>query len=108
MKPQQDLAPWIVTTHEGSAQHLALWQLADSSQMAIALFSTRDKALLYAAGLSGSESQVAQPDRHALLRILIECFQRQVELAVLDPDSHGAQKIFPLREVLRAAREELR
>jgi len=110
MNPEQEseLEPWIVLTQEGSAQHLALWQLADASATAVALFSSRDQAEHYASQFVSSAYQIAQPERHALLRILIECFQNQVTLAVLDPDQHGAKKIFPLRDVLRAAREALR
>jgi hypothetical protein len=105
---EQEIQPWVVIVESAGDRTLALWQLSETEQPALALFSSAVQAQKYAAEHSGNDWQVNQPERSALLAIMIQCFQQQIELAVLDPDGATAKRIFKLRDVLRAARDEMR
>ena len=104
---ENELQPWIVVLDGPAEQSLAMWRLAESDQPALALFTTAALAERYALQNANAAWSVQQPARPALLQIMIACFQQRVELAVLDPDQATARRIFNLRDVLRAAREEL-
>ena len=105
---EHEIEPWIVVQEPDSESQLAMWRLSDHDSPSLALFSSRAKAETYAFSHAGDSWQVTQPARNILLGIMIECFQKQIEYAVLDPDGKSAKRIFKLREVLKAAREELR
>ena len=102
-----ELQPWIIVLDSPDQQSLAMWRLSESDQPALALFTSAAQAEGYAMANASDAWSVQQPARPALLRIMIECFRQHVELAVLDPDQATARRIFKLRDVLRAAREEL-
>lgn len=106
--PENELSPWVVVHGQDEARSLAMWRLADVDEPALALFSDSTRAEEYATTHIRGDWRVTQPARSALLGIMIECYQQQVRLAVLDPDEAGARRIFKLRDVLKAAREELR
>lgn len=99
---EHEIQPWIVAI-EGN--QLALWQIDQPPAAALALFSDRDKAELYASQLATARRDVIQPSRRELLGLMIKCYQEQIQFAVLDPNTQSASRIFNLRDVLRAARE---
>ncbi len=102
-----ELEPWIViqATNQGSAP--ALWQLQSSAEIAVALFSDSQHAQDYAAEHITDVVDVVQPSRLDLLKMLIECYRQGVQVAVLDPNATTTSRLFVLRDVLRAARNEL-
>lgn len=102
-----ELEPWVILLGKTEDRTLAMWRLSETDQPALALFSTAGHAQRYAAAHSDQTWQVTQPARTALLGIMIECYRQQVELAVLNPTEASAERIFKLRDVLRAARQEL-
>ena len=102
-----ELEPWVIVTEAETGSSLAMWELSESGQAALTLFSSQAFAERYAEKLDG-QSSVMKPARQALLSIMIECYQQGVTLAVLDPDQATAKKIFQLADVLRAARQELK
>ena len=104
---ENEIQPWVVVTAGDAETTLAMWQIKETGQVALALFSTRALAEHYAARLCGSSS-IMMPARPALLSIMIECYRQGVAFAVLDPDQATARKIFDLADVLRAARDELK
>ena len=112
---QHELQPWIVCLHApqsdpfapANAHSLAMWRLNDNDEPALALFSEQTSAEVYARQLGEQAYQVLQPTRTAMLSIMIECFQGNIMLAVLDPNATTARRIFKLRDVLKAAKGEL-
>lgn len=102
-----ELEPWVIVLGDDDQRRLAMWRLAGTDQPALALFSAAAQAEQYAAAHLQRPWHVTQPPRTSLLKIMIECFRQQVELAVLNPTDTSAQSIFKLRDVLRAARQEL-
>lgn len=102
-----ELQPWVVVLEDAQERSLAMWRLSDTQQPALALFSSAALAESYAAKHVDSNWQVTQPARTALLGLMIECYRQDIQLAVLNPAETSAQRIFNLREVLRAARQEL-
>lgn len=104
---ENELQPWIVVQGDADTRTLAMWRLSELGQPALALFSDAPHAEHYATAHISDHWEVSQPARAVLLRIMIECFQQQIELAVLDPDQDTARRIFKLRDVLKAARQEL-
>jgi hypothetical protein len=102
-----ELQPWVVAVGDAEERSLAMWRLSETEQPALALFSSAGLAEAYAAKHVASCWQVAQPARSALLGVMIECYRQGVRLAVLNPAETSAQRIFNLRDVLRAARQEL-
>lgn len=105
---EQEIQPWLVVIGEQAETRLALWRISECKEPALALFSSSERASQYAAAHIGGKYMVTQPARTALLSIMIKCFRENMEHAVLDPDSLSAKRIFVIRDVLRAAREELR
>lgn len=104
---QNSLAEQSLAEQSLAEQSLALWRLSETDQPALALFTSAAQAERYALVNASAAWSVQQPARSALLRIMIECFRQDVQLAVLDPDQATARRIFNLRDVLRAARDEL-
>ena len=104
---ENELQPWVVVTQDDSGTSLAMWQIKETGQPALTLFSTQALADNYAASINRASS-VMMPTRPVLLNIMIECYQQGIALAVLDPTEATARKIFNLADVLRAAREELK
>lgn len=104
---ENELQPWLIVQGQGDARSLAMWRLSDLDQPALALFSDAARAERYATAHIAIHWEVSQPARAALLHIMIECFQQQIKLAVLDPDQETARRVFNLRDVLKAARDEL-
>lgn len=105
---ENEIQPWLVVIGSSAATRLAMWQIGETQKPALALFSNSERATQYAIAHIDEEFQVTQPARTALLTIMIECYRGQMEHAVLDPDSSSAKRVFVLRDVLKAAREELR
>ncbi len=85
----------------------ALWRVQSNDSIAVALFSVRDLAEAYAHANYSNQSQIIQPSRIELLRVLVECFRQGVRYAALDPSATQTRRIFELRQVLAAAKEEL-
>lgn len=104
---ENELQPWVIVLGQADQQSLAMWRLSETDQPALALFSAAAHAEKYATDHIEQSWQVTQPARTTLLSIMIECYRQQVELAVLNPTEASAQRIFNLRDVLRAARQEL-
>ena len=102
-----ELQPWLIVLEEAGERSLAMWRLSETDQPALALFSTAAHAEKYAEAHIEQAWQATQPSRTALLSIMIDCYRQQVALAVLNPTTASAQRIFNLRDVLRAARQEL-
>ncbi len=101
---EHEIEPWLVLI--GDSQ-LAFWQLQTPEATALALFSDGDKAAEYLTGLSVPNCRAHQPTRRELLTVMIRCYEQQVRYAVLDPTQSSARRIFPLRDVLLAARQAL-
>ena len=116
-----ELDPWLAVQSHSANEigDIALWRIAaengdeETSQggqfqhEALALFSSREHASRYADQQLNRQYRLCQPDRVQLLRILIDSFQQGIEYAVLDPSNDAARQLFSLREVLKAAREQL-
>ena len=103
-----DLEPWLVliTPDNSSETELALWHPENQSSQALAVFSSEERALVYGNDLDVS-FRVTQFKEEALIRVLIACVQREIQYAALDPGSSESRTLFDLREVLRAARDQL-
>jgi hypothetical protein len=104
---ENELEPWLIVLGDDQHGTLAMWRVSETEQPALALFSSAELAEGYANAHHSGAWHVTQPQRTALLRLMIECYQQQVTLAVLDPTQGTARSIFNLRDVLRAARQEL-
>ena len=99
----QDLQPWLVVSADGPA----CWQLQDD-RIALAMFSTQEKAQAYAERSNLTESQTLQPAATDLVRTLMLCVAAAIELGVLDPDQTSARRVFDLPSILKRFRTDLR
>jgi len=97
------LEPWILLNQETPA----CWRL-EAGQDAIALFSSKDTAMRYAAATANESSDCVQPPPTGLVRLLVQCVEADITTGVLDPDGTTARRVFDLRKVLRSVREDLR
>ncbi|MEZ6086723.1 MAG: hypothetical protein R3C05_01560 [Pirellulaceae bacterium] len=99
----QDLQPWIVVSDDGPA----CWRLQDD-RIALAMFSSQDKANAYANAAELHDWQALQPEPTDLVRTLMLCVAAAIEIAVLDPDQASARRVFDLPNILRQVRSDLR
>ena len=102
-----ELEPWIIVEDNNAQRSPALWRVQANDSIAVALFSDRDSAEVYATANYSNPCQIIHPSRTDLLRVLVECFRQGVRYAALDPGATQTRRIFELRQVLAAAREEL-
>lgn len=103
-----DLEPWLVVLGEPPDTSVAMWQLAQTSESAVALFSTRENASNYAERHCSPSSSILQLDHTALIRLLADSYQQGARHAALDPTETSTRQVFVLRDVLTAARRFLR
>ncbi|GIW98044.1 MAG: hypothetical protein KatS3mg111_1377 [Pirellulaceae bacterium] len=101
-----ELHPWILAYGTGESQ-IALWQVQQIQQRAVAIFSEASLAEEYARREQLNDYHLLRPPRDQLIRLFIASLRQGIELAVLDPQRDRAQTLFRLRDVLRAAREQL-
>ncbi len=112
-----ELSPWAVVNEDDADGSLALWRISvpragasrevESGELALAIFSTRDKAEEYST-LSGSPSaRIVHFDEMQTLQVLMAGYQQGIRYAALDPGMDAARQIFVLRDVLKAARHKL-
>ncbi len=114
-----ELSPWGIVNEAGKLEEsLALWrislppranQLPDAApgELALAIFSSREKAEEYCTANSLLGSRVVQFDELQTLRVLLAGYQQGMRFAALDPNSSTAKQLFVLSDVLRAARQKL-
>lgn len=104
-----EIQPWIVLIEdETGALAPAIWRLSESERPALALFLTQEAAEQYAHKNGDSSWSVKHPGQKSLIGVMLTCFQNEVQLAVLNPDGNKAQLIFNLRDILSAARDQVR
>ena len=104
-----EIQPWIVLIEdESGALAPAIWQLSENERPALALFLTQEAAQRYADKNGDSSWSVKHPTQKSLIGVMLACFQKEVQLAVLNPDGNNAQLIFNLRDILSAARDQVR
>lgn len=108
MMNEHEIEPWVIVAECDDDQSLAMWRLSENDQPSLALFSSAELAQGYARAQVAAPWKITQPSRSDLLRVMIECYRKKIELAVLDPDGTTAKRIFMLRDVLKAARDEMR
>lgn len=92
---------------EPANARLATWRIEQADSDGLAIFSSASQAERYAESFCTAPWRVFQPERAALIRLLIDCYQAGIRQLVLDPGNDTAQHIFLLAEVLKAARESL-
>jgi hypothetical protein len=101
-----DLEPFCIFIGH-SPRSVAFWQPQATGQPALALFSTAEKAHDYATEQGYAEVAVIQLRELELVKLLVELFSQGISHAALDPDPTSARSLFDLRQVLRAARQQL-
>lgn len=103
-----ELQPWFILTGENSDASVTLWRLEQNEEPCVALFSNEESAAGYAESFCQPEFMIKQFDRPAMLRIFVEAFKSGIEHAALDPQASTTRRIFRLRDVLKAAKSQLR
>ncbi|GAB5406466.1 MAG: hypothetical protein Aurels2KO_46970 [Aureliella sp.] len=103
-----ELSPWIAVSNQDGQQQVALWQVRDSDQQAIALFSTEDKAKQYAQSVQLATHQIVQLDQIAVVRLLVDAHHSGHKFAALDPTEESVRSLFNIADVLRSARDTLK
>ena len=99
MQPEE-LSPYLLYRITGDQLECALWQLEDGRK-ALALFLSGDQATAYhQATHLGEEWKMLRPERRDLLEIIRTAYHSGVQLAVLDPDSTKAKRIFDLQDII--------
>lgn len=102
-----DLEPWLVIVGSPPRTELALWHLEQQAQNSLAIFSSQSLAESYAQSHCAETSATIQPDRLGLVRTLADCYQRGLRYATLDPSLASCRRVFILRDVLAAIRDQL-
>lgn len=102
-----DLEPWLVILGETPSTSVAMWQLAESGESVIAMFSSRELASEYAELNCTQSAAAIQLDHTALIRLLADSYRQGARHAALDPTETTARRLFVLRDVLTAARRFL-
>lgn len=129
-----ELSPWVIVQDDGPTGSIALWRIdslpapatfqpgsdswggsspgiasgqAEQGELAVALFSSFERADAYRTSQPPG-SRIMQLDQTGLLRMLLAAFQQGLQYAALDPGSHHARQLFEVRDVLKAARAQLR
>ncbi len=103
-----ELSPWIAVSNEAGLQQVALWQMRDSEQQAIALFSSEQKARGYAKSTHMLAPEIVQLDQIAVVRLLVDAHQSGHKFAALDPTGESVRSVFNVADVLRSARDTLK
>jgi hypothetical protein len=103
MTPVADeLNPYLLVRVRDGRADFARWRINQGPD-ALALFLTSEGASAYAGrALDGTGWQVVRPPRASVLEVLRACYASGVTLAVLDPDSGQARRVFPIGEILQA------
>lgn len=105
--PGGELEPWIVA--DDSAGTLCMWRIEKLEADAIALFSSPDRAREYTDSLPNPSShKIRQLPQVELLKLLLQSYQSEIRHAVLDPNSETARQLFQIKDLLQAARSQLR
>jgi hypothetical protein len=108
-----ELDPWLVVLGEAADGSLAMWRLGDErlsadEQLTVALFSTEQRANDYAEKYCEAPRRVIQVGRTPFLSLMVDCFRQGIRYATLNPGDSTAQSLFVLRDVLNAAKRDLR
>ncbi|MEM7476473.1 MAG: hypothetical protein AAF483_15910 [Planctomycetota bacterium] len=103
-----ELEPWVVVLGEAPETELATWNIEANGHPALALFSAKDKAETYAQANCSETGQVLQLGQRELLQVLIDCFNQHTLFAVLDPVGAEARQVFRVKEILAAAKQQLK
>jgi hypothetical protein len=103
-----DLEPWLVVLGEPPNTSVAMWQLTQTGESLIALFSSRERASEYAERSCSHPNSFLKVEQTALIRVLADSYRQGVRHAALDPTQTSARQLFVLRDVLTAARRFLR
>lgn len=115
--PPTELEPWVIVTQCGqdaTTSQLAVWRIGgEQAQSALALFSDRAGAEHYAQQFCSSAAtpatyRIEQFTSLQLVAVLAECYRLGMRCAALNPGAESAQRLFVLRDVLTAARQQLR
>src|SRR5262245_35436193 len=99
---RDEIEPFIVFPLRGGGGDWATWQI-ELGAKALALFLSQESAQAYCgkAGL-GAEWKVFRPNRAAMLELLRTSRSAGIALAVLDPDTQKARRLFDINEILTA------
>ena len=102
MQVADELSPYLLVRVHDQRAEFARWRTQEGFD-ALALFLTSDNATNYAKNsLTGTGWQVVRPPRMSVLEVLRACYAAGVTLAVLDPESSSAKRVFPIGEILNA------
>lgn len=97
---RDEIEPFIVFRLAGGDAECATWQI-DSGAKALALFLSQESATAYCRKAAlGAEWRVFRPNRAAMLELLRTCRNAGIVLAVLDPDTQKARRVFDINEIL--------
>lgn len=129
-----ELSPWVIVQGDGPTGSIALWRIDSfpapatcqpgshspeglsarraegefkQGELAVAMFSSFERADAYRSD-QPTASRIVQLDRIGLLRMLLAASQQGLLYAALDPGQHHARQLFVVRDVLKAARAQLR
>ncbi len=117
-----ELEPWLVVLGEEDDASLALWQLegiqsgavidAERKEhaerpLSVAIFSDQPKAVDYAEKCCRVPARTIQVDQTRFLSLMVDCFRQGIRYATLNPGDQTAHSVFVLRDVLRAAKDQL-
>ena len=102
-----ELEPWIVVSNHGGENSIQLWAIAGTEQQAFAIFSNESGAQEYADAIGLSEYQLLQLDQSKLLKTMIDCYRNKIEFAALNPTQQKTSKLFKIKDVLAAAKDQL-
>src|ERR1051326_3056882 len=99
---RDEIQPFILFRIAGGEAECATWQV-ESGEKALALFLSAESAEAYrSAAQLGAEWRVIRPPRAGLLELLRASDRAGVTLAVLDPNSERAKRVFNIRDILSA------
>jgi aminoglycoside phosphotransferase len=115
-----DLQPWIVVrTLANTEVEASLWSI-DQVGMALAVFSTAERAQQYGNQILNLNPQSTansaaptsswrwlQPSKIELGQVLVAHYRAGLKWIVLDPTENNARRLFSIREVLKSLREHL-
>lgn len=114
-----ELSPWGIVIEAGKLEEsLALWRISlpplanplpgnALGQLALAIFSSREKAEEYCTANNLLRTRLVQFDELQTVRVLLAGYQQGMRYAALDPGSSTAKQLFVLRDVLKAAKQKL-
>lgn len=102
-----ELEPWIVVANVAGDTVLQLWEVTELNEKALAIFSEEQLANDYAQATKLDDFQVLRFDQASMLKALIQCYSDGIKYLALNPSQSDVAKMFVVKDVLRAAKQQL-